>query len=84
MFFKVLSRTIHVFLGGAAVAQLPVKELVVGSNPTRGAINKIPHIVRYFVLQVEFSRGRILPVLLLFPYFFFATMSASTFFGTTA
>ena len=38
--FLYFSYTLPIFRGGATVAQLAVNELVVGSNPTRGAKNR--------------------------------------------
>lgn len=45
---------IALFPGGAAVAQLAVNQLVVGSNPTLGAKHKAPHFRGVFVF---FTRG---------------------------
>jgi putative endonuclease len=35
----------HTFLGSSMVEQLPVKELVVGSSPTRGARHKYINVI---------------------------------------
>ena len=40
------------FPGSAAVAQLAVNELVVGSNPTRGALENNPHKIGLFFMPV--------------------------------
>ena len=40
----------YTFPGGAVVAQSPVKRLVVGSNPTRGAIKNSPKNIGLFLL----------------------------------
>ncbi len=54
---KLITQNI-VFRDSSMVEQLPVKELVVGSSPTRGANKNSPRNMGYFLYQICTRTGR--------------------------